>query len=84
MRESLIDLSLISRIYANIRRTNDRESGETIGREGEESEEWLHARQRKKHSIRPRARKKKNGKSIDEIDPFCAIWMTRNVIVIIR
>lgn len=27
---------------------------------------------------------KKNGKSIDEIDPFCAIWMTRNVIVIIR
>lgn len=33
LRESLIDLSLISRIYANIRRTNDRKSGETIERE---------------------------------------------------
>lgn len=33
LRESLIDLSLISRIYANIRRTNDRKSVETIERE---------------------------------------------------
>lgn len=25
----------------------------------------------------------KNGKNIDEIDPFCTIWMTRNTIIII-
>lgn len=38
--------------------------------------------ERRKRNIRPRAGKKME-KNIDEIDPFCTIWMTRNTIIII-